>query len=98
LIEVIFEPLAEADAAGAQDWYEGEAPGLGLRFQTELLAAADRIALNPRIYRVVYRGVRKALLRHFPYELLFLLEPEAAHVIACFHSRRDPNDWQKRVS
>jgi hypothetical protein len=45
----------------------------------------------------VFKNVRRALLRRFPYSLFFVVEDEALIVIACFHASRDPSHWQKRT-
>jgi toxin ParE1/3/4 len=79
---VIFTQAARAELTDAQDWYEGEATGLGRRF---------RQAIG------VLRNVRRALLRRFPYSLFFVVEDEVLIVIACFHASRDPSHWQKRT-
>jgi hypothetical protein len=47
---------------------------------------------------VIYKNVRRALLRRFPYALMFVIEAdETLTVIACFHGSRDPEHWQKRA-
>jgi len=63
---VIFTPAARAELIGAQDWYENEVPGLGKRFRAAIDAAIERMSDNPRQFPVVYRSIRRALLRRFP--------------------------------
>jgi hypothetical protein len=41
--------------------------------------------------------VRRALLRKFPYGVFYFVFDDTVVVLACFHTRRDPKDWQKRV-
>ena len=60
-------PEAERDLTEARDWYEAHRDGLGKEF---LLAVEDvfgRIRESPESYAVVYRGIRWARLRRFPY-------------------------------
>ena len=53
---------------------------------------------NPRQFPVVYKSIRRALLRRFPYALMFVIEADGTQtVIACFHGNRDPAKWQKRA-
>jgi plasmid stabilization system protein ParE len=95
---VIFTPAARAELIDAQDWYENEAPGLGRGFRTAVDAAVNRMSANPRQFPVVYKNIRRALLRRFPYALMFVLEADRTlTVIACFHGSRDPVRWQGRV-
>jgi plasmid stabilization system protein ParE len=45
----------------------------------------------------VHEQVRRALLRKFPYALFYLFNEETIVVVACFHVRRSPADWQRRA-
>lgn len=49
------------------------------------------------MFPVVFKAVRRALLRRFPYALFFVIEDEVIFVIACFHGNRDPLQWQNRT-
>jgi hypothetical protein len=58
----------------------------------------QRMSANPWQFPVVYKSIRRALLRHFPYALMFVIEAdETLTVIACFHGSRDPKHWQKQA-
>jgi hypothetical protein len=73
---VIFLPLAREELIEAQDWHEQEAPGLGRSFRVAVANSVERISANPRQFPVIFRGVRRALLRRFPYALMFVTEPD----------------------
>jgi plasmid stabilization system protein ParE len=45
---VIFTQAARAELIEAQDWYEGEATGLGRRFRQGIDALIERMSDNPR--------------------------------------------------
>jgi len=95
---VTFTPRVRAELIDAQDWYENEAPGLGRRFRAALEAVVEHMGANPRQFPMIYKGVRRALLRRFPYALMVVIEAdETLAVIACFHGSRDPAHWQKRA-
>jgi toxin ParE1/3/4 len=96
-IPVTFTLAARADIIAAQDWYEAQSSGLGSRFRVELARIVERIAGNPLQFPLVFRDVRRVLLRRFPYALFFILDEDAVTVIACFHASRDPRQWQRRV-
>ena len=98
VFSVIFTPRARAELINAQDWYENEAPGLGRRFRAAVDAVIEQMSANPRQFPVIYKNIRRALLRRFPYALMFVIEAdETLTVIACFHGSRDPAHWQKRA-
>jgi plasmid stabilization system protein ParE len=95
---VIFTLPARAELIDAQDWYENEAAGLGRRFRAAVDAVVQRMSVTPHQFPVIYKNVHRALLRRFPYALMFVIEAEETlTVIACFHGSRDPVHWQKRT-
>ena len=81
----------------AQDWYEGEAPGVGRQFREAIDTLTQRLCANPRQFPVVFKNVDRALLHRFPFSLLYVIEGETLLVISCFHASRDPAQWQKRT-
>ena len=94
---LIIRPEAEAELAEAFDWYEHRVPGLGADFLMALDTAVDSILSNPLQHPALHRSIRRALLRRFPYQVLFLVEEDAIIVIAVFHGARDPRRWQDRI-
>ena len=95
---VAFTQAAREELIEAQDWYEREVSGLGGRFRQAIDAIVQRTSQNPREFPVVFKNVRRALLRRFPYCLFFVIEEDGAVlVIACFHASRDPARWRKQV-
>ena len=97
MYSVVFTQAARTELIEAQDWYEGEAIGLGRRFRQAVDALIERISDNPRQFPIVLKNARRGLLRRFPYSLFFVVEDELLIVIACFHASRDPSHWQKRT-
>jgi plasmid stabilization system protein ParE len=66
VFSVIFTPRARTELIDAQDWYENEARGLGRRFRAAVDVVIERMSANPRQFPVVYKSIRRALLRRFP--------------------------------
>lgn len=94
---LLFRPEARAELLEAEAWYEARAAGLGLEFARTVEAAVAAISRSPRTFPEVHGAVRRLLLRRFPYQLLYRLEPnDDILVVACFHHRRDPATWQRR--
>jgi plasmid stabilization system protein ParE len=87
---------AEVEIQEAYDWYEAQRPGLGDEFLAAVRQALAAVERSPRQYPMVRGKVRRALLSHFPYSVLYLAEPENTVVIACFHGKRDPRRWYSR--
>jgi toxin ParE1/3/4 len=57
----------------------------------------QRMADNPRQFPVVYKTLRPARTKKFPYALFFLTEPDCLLIVACFHGSRDPRQLKRRV-
>lgn len=74
MYSVIFTQAARAELIAAQDWYEREATGLGRRFQQAIDALVVRMSENSRQFPTVFKNLRRALLRRFPYSLFFVVE------------------------
>ncbi|HCU25729.1 MAG TPA: hypothetical protein DF383_11995, partial [Deltaproteobacteria bacterium] len=78
-------------------WYEARRKGLGEDFFLSLEAAFSSILRNPLSSPLVLkRGVRKSLLRRFPFGVFYLIDGKKIAVLAIFHLKRNPNIWQKR--
>ncbi|HEY8504701.1 MAG TPA: type II toxin-antitoxin system RelE/ParE family toxin [Gemmataceae bacterium] len=94
---MIIRPEAEADLAGAKQWYEGQKEGLGAEFLLRVEEVFERIARTPEVHSAVYHDVRRALTRRFPYAVYYRIEGSDVIVLAVFHTSRDPRHWQSRV-
>ncbi|MFZ5865776.1 MAG: type II toxin-antitoxin system RelE/ParE family toxin [Thermodesulfobacteriota bacterium] len=93
---LVAEPNADLDVVAAFNWYEKEQAGLGRQFLDQLRATYDRITESPLAYQAIRAGIRRALVRRFPYAVYFAVEGDAVVVLAVFHVSRDPAEWQKR--
>lgn len=94
---LVVRPLAEADLESAFAWYESQSPSLGLEFLRAVDACLGAIAATPLVYPVVYRGLRRALLRRFPYGVYFQVDDATVRVVACIHCRQHPRRWRRRA-
>jgi plasmid stabilization system protein ParE len=94
---VDFLPVAQREVEEAFQWYEGQRPGLGFDFLLAMDATIERLRRLPEGNEVVALRTRKALLRRFPYLVLYALEPDRIVVTAVFHGRRNPIRWSDRV-
>ena len=88
---------ATHDLEDATYWYEDQLSGLGNQFITEAFNAFDRIEENPSSYPIVYKHLRRAVMRRFPFCVFFTLDDDHIHVVADLHGSRDPQHWQSRA-
>ncbi len=94
---VSIRPEAEADLDETRRWYEQQRQGLGDDFLLCFEEALDKVRRNPAIYPIVYKHLRRGLIRRFPYGIFYFVEADTIVVVGVFHGRRDPKRWQLRT-
>ena len=92
-----FTPDADAELADARQWYAHQRVDLDLEFVECIDDALSRIVQNPKLYPIVYRTLRRVVVRRFPFAVFYEVNADEIQVIAVFHSRRDPKMWKSRV-
>lgn len=78
-----------ADLLAAHDWYEQRSPGLGKDFVRMVDVAFAGIARKPLLFPTIHRGLRRVLLRRFPYAVYYRVDADAVRVIAVLHTAMD---------
>ena len=89
---------ARADLIDASLWYEEREPGLSERFHARLQQSIDAISERPNSFPVVFKGVRRALVKQFPYAIYFRHERDHVLVLAILHTARSPRIWRRRAT
>jgi toxin ParE1/3/4 len=96
-LPLIITQEAEWDLADAKSWYERKREGLGEQFVLCVEAALDRIRRFPEGATEVFPGIRRVVVRRFPYGVFYRVDPDQVAVIPVYHSKRDPRGWQQRI-
>jgi plasmid stabilization system protein ParE len=91
-----FLPEAEDEFIEAARYYENVGPGVGFRFVAEVHRCLGFVSEFP-FAAAEEKGVRKKLLSHFPYNLLYAVESDLIVVVAVAHQKRRPGYWRRRV-
>jgi plasmid stabilization system protein ParE len=95
-LQLSLRPEASADVAEAFSWYQAQRVGLGEEFRTDLDATFTLLLRMPEAGPVVHRGLRRALLRHFPYAVYYGTSEALLEVRAVLHQHRSPAAWRRR--
>jgi toxin ParE1/3/4 len=95
-LSLIISPAAEIDIGKAIEWYDALDSRLSGEFRRVLHDTLQRIADNPDAYVIVTRGLRRALLRHFPHGVYYRKDRQAIQVVGVLHTARDPRVWLAR--
>ncbi|WP_437739143.1 hypothetical protein WMF39_25725 [Sorangium sp. So ce1504] len=88
---------AEVEVFDAALRYERERRDLGFRFESEVDVTIRRAMENPLQFPEIEPGIRRALVRIFPYGVFFVLEEPLVLVIAVLHLHRHPDAWKERL-
>lgn len=92
-----FLHVVEADVQDALEWYETQLPGLGEDFLLSVDAVINGIARNPLLHAVLYKNVRKANIKRFPFGVFYAMEKNLITIIAVVHLARHPKTWKART-
>jgi toxin ParE1/3/4 len=93
---LILRREAEQDIKAAYEWYEEQRPNLGKEFVDEVESKLEEVDEHPDLYATIYKNIRRALCKRFPYSVYFLKSENDVVVVGVLHQRRDPAVWQAR--
>jgi plasmid stabilization system protein ParE len=96
-LPIILWPEAQQEYDDAVDWYESQRSGRGVLFLERIHDTLDQISANPEWYPIVQDDIRRAVVRRYPFIILFRIRPRRIVIVAVFHTSRDPGVWQRRV-
>ncbi len=92
-----FHPEVEAEFNEAIDYYEDQDRGLGYDFAIEVYATLQRIVAFPKAWPILKGEIRRALVKRFPYGVLYVIGEQEIKVIAVMHLHRIPGYWGHRA-
>ncbi len=95
-----FSQLASEDLTEILGWYQNQGvTGLDKRFIEAMSKTLKSLETSPKAHRIVHENVRQAVLKKFPYKIIYTIEENIVEVliVAVMHQRRDPNTWQSRT-
>ncbi len=95
--QFVVRPQAGREIEEAAEWYDIRRLGLGAEFLDAVDACLASVLRNPESYPEVRSGMRRAVVRRFPYNLIYALRFDEVVVLGCVHGRRDPKTWQARA-
>ncbi|MEG4349312.1 type II toxin-antitoxin system RelE/ParE family toxin [Microcoleus sp. LAD1_D3] len=81
---LVFRPELREEVDEAYTWYESQQLGLGDEFLDCIDEMLDRICQMPESYPVVYRDVRRSVVRRFPYAVYYRIVSSRVIVTAIF--------------
>ena len=95
-LPVVLRRAARDEFDAAIDWYERQSSGLGSLFGDRVEAVFERISSTPEMHAAVYREIRRAPIRGFPYSIYYRIRGGRIVVLAVFHNKHNPQVWKSR--
>lgn len=95
-MKIEFLPEADEEFREAARYYESEAAGVGVAFILAVHQAAAEVADAPLSAQLIRSGIRRKVLRHFPYNLFYAVEADTVVIVSVAHQRRRPTYWYSR--
>lgn len=92
-----FHPEAEAEFVNSIDYYEGIEKNLGYDFAVEVYSTIERIVSHPQAWPIIETDIRRALVKRFPFGVLYSEEAEGIFIVAMMHLHRNPGYWKNRI-
>jgi plasmid stabilization system protein ParE len=90
-MKIEFHPLTADDFNQASDFYKQSQSGISKLFRADFANTITSIIENPLIFAEV-NGIRRALLRRFPYSVLFrILDDGTVRILTLRHHKRHPD-------
>ncbi len=96
-MKIEFLPEADEEFREAARYYESEAAGVGVAFVVAVHRAAAEVGDAPLAAPVIRSGIRRKVMRNFPYSLFYAVEADMVVIVSVAHQRRRPSYWYTRL-
>jgi plasmid stabilization system protein ParE len=93
----IFLPPAEEEMIAAAQYYQEQSAGLGSEFLSEVERTVAAVLAHPEAAPKVKKGIRRRLLKRFPFGVLYAVATDEVVIVAVMHLRRRPGYWEDRL-
>jgi len=88
---------AEIEMNEASLFYEMRASNLGKNFLDIIETAVIEIAEQPKLWPEIDKGIRRRLVRRFPYSILYSIQDSEIIIVAVMHQKQKPRYWIDRL-
>jgi len=75
-VRLVFHPEVRDEIDKSYRWHEQQCTGLGNDFLVAIEEMFDCLRQMPQIHQMIYRDVRRALPRRFPYGVYYRLRAD----------------------
>ncbi|MCE9532943.1 MAG: type II toxin-antitoxin system RelE/ParE family toxin [Planctomycetes bacterium] len=97
MADILFHPEAQADYEAARTWYQARSERAAARFEAEVERTLELIGGNPDAFPRYDDEHRFALLRRFPFSVVYQVQTAFVSIVAVAHGSRSADFWQGRA-
>ncbi len=93
-----FHPEAFQEYSESTQYYFRISPSLAKAFVAEIEDGINQIIQSPQTWQEIETGVRRYLIKRFPFGLYYTIEEDNSVMIqAVMHLSRKPGYWKTRI-
>lgn len=96
-MRIVYHPEAIEDGRLASEWYAAQGGEVADRFEAAVRAAIGRVVKGPASHPEVAPGVRRILVKTFPFQVVYRVQTDVIQVVAIAHTKRRPRYWSERI-
>ena len=96
-MQIEFIKPAAIESDDAIEYYELQLSGLGKKFFIDVIETLELISKYPQLFTQNSEHTRKAVLRKFPYNVIYSILNNRIYIIALAHQNSTPEYWINRV-
>jgi hypothetical protein len=87
---LVFTSKSENEFIDSAIYYETKQKGLGYKFSESVNEILNSISKNPFAYQRKYKHYREAVLKVFPFTVIYEIKDNEIIINAIFHTKRNP--------
>lgn len=95
-MKIFFHPDAALEFKEAIVHYSEIDSALGVDFEAKVEEAVVTAMAFPNAWREIATGIRRCLLRRFPYGIVYRYDDDVFYILAIMHLHKKPNYWKDR--
>jgi len=95
-LDLELHPAAVEEAGDSYAHYSRRDSEIGERFLDALEVTFDAILKTPYRFPKYQHGTRRALVKGFPFQVVFQVRADRVRIIAVAHHRQEPGYWATR--
>jgi toxin ParE1/3/4 len=96
-VKYIFIDEAQSEFDDAFDYYEALSTNRGSDLIHDFDQTINRILEFPESGSKLSRRTRKAVLKKYPYNIIYLIHESVIYIVSFMHQKRDPDYWTDRI-